>query len=97
MTIVARRGILNAAFTLKELRELFKIKSIKCDISSKENFDNLDLENTLKKLSRPRKRLTEFMFKLASEARTTEQEKTLTFAFLKTPLEILGKTKKFLE
>ncbi len=88
---MARRGILNAAFTIKEMRELFKIKSIKCDLNLKENFEDLDLEHILKNLSRPRKRLTEFMFKLASEERTQAQEKTLKFSFLKTPLEILGK------
>ena len=32
VSIVARRGILNAAFTIKELRELTKIESVQCDI-----------------------------------------------------------------
>lgn len=90
VTIVARRGILNAAFTIKELRELFKIKSIKCEISSQENFDNLDVDQILKKLSRPRKRLTEFMLKLSTQESNPEQDKTLTISFLRTPKEILG-------
>lgn len=89
VTIVARRGILNAAFTIKELRELTKIKSIKCDISVEENFKNLNIEQVLTKLSRPRKRLTEFMLKMTISS-DTSVTKTLKFAFLKTPVEILG-------
>lgn len=89
VTIVARRGILNAAFTIKELRELTKIKSIKCEISVEENFKSLNTEQILTKLARPRKRLTEFMLKMTNQ-NNNSVSKTLKFAFLRSPVEILG-------
>lgn len=93
VTIVARRGLINSAFTLKELRELTKIKSIKCGIEPNEDLKELD-KSFLSKLSRPRKRLTEFMLKMASAEPNPEQTKTLNFSFLNTPLEILGDKSK---
>ncbi len=88
VTIVARRGILNAAFTIKELRELSKINSLNFKICLNEEFNEIEV---LKKLSRPRKRLTEFMLKTAnSEQIDGNKKKTLNVVFLRTPLEILG-------
>ena len=89
VSIVARRGILNAAFTIKELRELTKIESVQCDIDL-QNFNEINVENILNRLSRPRKRITELMFSLAKQPQTTQKKKKLSFVFLKTPLEIVG-------
>jgi adrenodoxin-NADP+ reductase len=90
VAIVARRGILNAAFTLKELRELTKIESLVCQIDMK-HFEDIRVERILGKLARPRKRITEYMYKLAKEARgSTTNKKTISLEFLKTPLEIIG-------
>ncbi len=87
ISIVARRGILNAAFTIKELRELTKIESIDCRIDLKHFQDIARISN---KLSRPRKRLTEFMFNIANKPINTNSNKILELVFLKTPLEIIG-------
>lgn len=87
ISIVARRGILNAAFTIKELRELTKIESIDCRIDLKHFQDIARISN---KLSRPRKRLTEFMFNIANKPINTNCNKILELVFLKTPLEIIG-------
>lgn len=93
VSIVARRGILNAAFTLKELRELTKIESVKCKIDL-EYFKQVNIDTILDKLARPRKRITEYMYNIAkqsnTESTTIKNKKTIEFKFLKTPIEILG-------
>lgn len=89
VTIVARRGILNAAFTIKELRELTKIESIDCRIDPK-HFEDIHVDRILSKLARPRKRITEFMFNLANKPENANSNKKLNLVFLKTPVEILG-------
>lgn len=90
VTIVARRGILNAAFTLKELRELSKIDSVQCQIEPQQ-FKDVNIDVLLGKLARPRKRITEFMLSLSKKKTQNERaKKTVDFVFLKTPVEILG-------
>lgn len=91
VSIVARRGVLNAAFTIKELRELTKIESIDCVIDPK-NFEDIDIARTLGKLSRPRKRITEFMFNLSNKKTANSSNKKVNLVFLKTPKEILGQS-----
>jgi len=91
VSIVARRGVLNAAFTIKELRELTKIESIDCVIDPK-NFEDIDIARTLGKLSRPRKRITEFMFNLSNKKTANSSKKKVNLVFLKTPIEILGQS-----
>jgi adrenodoxin-NADP+ reductase len=94
VSIVARRGVLNAAFTLKELRELTKIESIVCRLE-RQQFDVINVESLLNKLARPRRRLTEYMYSLAkksAEEKISSQagKKVVEFVFLKTPTEIVG-------
>ena len=90
ITIVARRGILNAAFTIKELRELTKIGSIECQIDMA-NFEAIQIDKTLDKLARPRKRITEFMLKISQSNQTPSlSSKKLKIEFLKTPVRILS-------
>lgn len=92
VTIVARRGVLNAAFTLKELRELTKIESIQCKIDLKQ-FQDINIDHILNKLARPRKRITEYMYNLAKSSSSLPNDfnkKTINFMFLRTPVEILG-------
>lgn len=90
VSIVARRGVLNAAFTIKELRELTKIESLDCQIDPK-YFEEIDLDRNLNKLSRPRKRITEFMFNLSKKP-TSPNNKKINLVFLKTPIEVLGRS-----
>ncbi|EDV35556.1 uncharacterized protein Dana_GF12417 [Drosophila ananassae] len=58
--LVGRRGPLQAAFTIKELREMIKLPNV--DIRWRSN-DFSGIEEQLEKLQRPRKRLTELMLK----------------------------------
>ena len=91
VSIVARRGILNAAFTLKELRELTKIPTIRCHIDPG-HFRDICVEQTLTKLERPRRRLLEFMYNLSKQQQQpspeTATQKRIDFVFLRTPIEI---------
>ncbi|RNA27514.1 NADPH:adrenodoxin mitochondrial [Brachionus plicatilis] len=93
VSIVARRGVLNAAFTLKELRELTKLDSVECRLDA-ENFSHIDLENLLSKLARPRRRITEFLYNLSQQSQSSGPKKVIELKFLKTPLEILGNDHK---
>ena len=56
---VGRRGPLNVAFTIKELREMTKLNGVKTVIGSNGDFNGVSTEG----LPRPRKRLTELMLK----------------------------------
>ena len=89
--LIKRRGILNAAFTLKELRELTKIESVECQINHLQ-FNDIHIEQILSKLAKPRRRLTEFMYNLAQKkpSSTENKKKVVNFVFLRTPIEILG-------
>jgi adrenodoxin-NADP+ reductase len=66
VTIVARRGILNAAFTLKELREITKLETIDT-IFDVDDFKSINVDGLLTKFARPRRRLTEYMSKLVKK------------------------------
>lgn len=93
VSIVARRGVLNAAFTLKELRELTKLESVECRLNA-ENFSDLNLDELLTKLARPRKRITEFLYNLSKQSKSSTPKKVIELQFLKSPLEILGNENK---
>ena len=70
VTLVGRRGPLQVAFTIKELREMLHIP--KC----KPNFDKKDFQvprDVIKSLIRPRKRLTELLYKSAFDDPTSKQ------------------------
>lgn len=59
--LVGRRGPLQAAFTIKELREMLKLPNVST-IWRKTDFNGID-EQTVTKLQRPKKRITELMLK----------------------------------
>lgn len=59
--LVGRRGPLQAAFTIKELREMLKLPNVST-IWRKTDFDGIN-EKTVTKLQRPKKRITELMLK----------------------------------
>ena len=91
VSIVARRGVLNAAFTLKELRELSKIPGVVCRFDPRQ-FDEIRLGDIAARLPRPRRRITEYMASLAKESNSSSatKKKIIEFVFLRTPVEILG-------
>ncbi|CAH2267120.1 jg2859 [Pararge aegeria aegeria] len=63
--LVGRRGPLNVAFTIKELREQIKIKN--CNTIWRED-DFVGVADVVSNLARPRKRLTELMLKSLSDS-----------------------------
>ena len=88
--IVGRRSHVQASFTIKELRELSKLPSVKAilsqdDIDRGTNIANNEEINS----SRARKRITELMQSFHSEPSSGEKdEKNVHFRFLSAPKEI---------
>lgn len=90
MYLIGRRGPLQAAFTIKELREMLKLKN--CNTVWRPN-DFKDIGNdTIAKLARPRKRITELMLKSVQEQNESKNgNNVFNPIFLRSPIEILGK------
>lgn len=90
MHLIGRRGPLQAAFTIKELREMLKLKN--CNTVWRPN-DFKDIGNeTIAKLARPRKRITELMLKSVQEQNESKNgNNVFSPIFLRSPIEILGK------
>ncbi|KAI8512207.1 hypothetical protein Bbelb_088460 [Branchiostoma belcheri] len=92
--IVGRRGPLQTAFTIKELREMTKLPDCR-PVLDPADFNGL--EDKVKSLQRPRKRLTELLIKTAQTGGATVQEtqrldqatREWGLKFLRSPLEIL--------
>ena len=60
VVVIGRRGPLNVSFTIKELREMIKLNSVRTVINPN---DFEGVQEQLKNLERPRKRLTELLLK----------------------------------
>ncbi|XP_063983409.1 NADPH:adrenodoxin oxidoreductase, mitochondrial [Diachasmimorpha longicaudata] len=88
--MVGRRGPLQVAFTIAELREMTKLKSC-CTIWRPEDFARVS--DVVPSLVRPRKRLTELMLKNLSEQEGQPSGlKQFAPIFLRGPREIVGST-----
>ncbi|XP_065087921.1 NADPH:adrenodoxin oxidoreductase, mitochondrial [Ochlerotatus camptorhynchus] len=89
--LVGRRGPLQAAFTIKELREMLKLSNSATTWRSK---DLQDVEEVLPSLPRPRKRITELMLKSLSEQTNQEQDSTCSNKFqpifFRSPVNFIG-------
>lgn len=88
--LIGRRGPLQAAFTIKELREMLKLT--KCQTIWRQS-DFYGVEESLLKLARPRKRLTELMLKSLGEKPSENYINEFRPIFQRSPLEIIGNTK----
>lgn len=85
--LIGRRGPLEAAFTIKELREMLKLTN--CSTKWRRvDFDNVLPHIT--QLARPRKRLTELMVKSLNESCDSTNCKQFHPVFHRSPLEIHG-------
>lgn len=87
--MVGRRGPLQAAFTIAELREMTKLE--KCKVRWRaEDFEGV--RELVSNLPRPRKRITELMLKSVDESSKEDSayEKELLPIFLRGPSEFLG-------
>lgn len=92
--LVGRRGPLQVAFTIKELREQLKLKN--CRTIWKEN-DFADVEKMVPDLPRPRKRLTELMLKSLNEKQTMTNDSNIKYfkpVFFRSPNKFLVDDKK---
>nr|XP_020661971.1 NADPH:adrenodoxin oxidoreductase, mitochondrial isoform X1 [Pogona vitticeps] len=91
--LIGRRGPLQVAFTIKELREMINLPSARPVLSPA---DFKGLEEAIKDVPRPRKRLTELMAKTALEdpgeevaGRWASASREWSLKFLRSPLEVL--------
>lgn len=97
VVLVGRRGPLQVAFTIKELREMIKLPDSR-PILHKEDFESL--KDVSKDLPRPRKRLTELMVNTALNPTSTDDKlwarasREWELRFRLSPLEILSKASR---
>lgn len=84
--LIGRRGPLQTAFTIKELRELIKLPNTKT-VWRENDFDNV--KSLLPSLPRPRKRITELMLKSLSEPNNSYEKRFLPL-FCRSPLKFLS-------
>ncbi|XP_056126637.1 NADPH:adrenodoxin oxidoreductase, mitochondrial [Rhinichthys klamathensis goyatoka] len=85
--IVGRRGPLQIACTIKELREMVNLPDTRADMLLN---DFEGIAEALKDLPRPRKRLTELMMKAVKDGGDDRVEKCWGFRFFRSPVEILA-------
>jgi adrenodoxin-NADP+ reductase len=87
--LIGRRGPLQAAFTIKELREMLKLKN--CQTIWRET-DFTGIADKLADLQRPRKRITELMLKSLEESKSGgSAAKTFQPIFFRAPAAIHSK------
>ncbi|XP_076233204.1 NADPH:adrenodoxin oxidoreductase, mitochondrial-like isoform X2 [Calliopsis andreniformis] len=89
VSLIGRRGPLQAAFTIAELREILKLDGCKTYWCTN---DFVNVKEIVSTLPRPRKRLTELMLKSLEETPADIQTnaKELHPIFLRSPIEFLG-------
>ncbi|EEB17142.1 NADPH:adrenodoxin oxidoreductase, putative [Pediculus humanus corporis] len=91
--LIGRRGPLQIACTIKELREMIKMPGV-CTILDRNDF--VEIEKIIPGLGRPRKRLTELMYNTSIKNDMNNEmnnEKKFQIIFKRTPLELLGNGK----
>ena len=90
MQVVGRRGHAQAAFTIKELRELTKLDGVGC-VVRKEELDLGATEASLAELEsqRPKKRISDLLYKIADNAaEASKAAKQIELRFLLSPKEV---------
>lgn len=91
--MIGRRGPLQVALTIKELREMIRLPDCK-PLLSKDDFIGVD--KLIQDLPRPRRRLTELMYKTCMEPTEKDlkswesAQKSWSLKFCLSPLEIFG-------
>lgn len=85
--LVGRRGPLQAAFTIKELREMLKLPKVDT-MWREDNFEGV--REQIEKLPRPRKRITELMIKSLTESCPGSDNKKFFPVFFRNPLKVCG-------
>lgn len=89
--LVGRRGPLQAAFTIKELREMLKLR----DCQTKWNAEDFTgIPNIVQQLARPKKRIVELMLSSLNACSPHKASKYFIPKFLRTPLKFNGTSGK---
>lgn len=83
--LVGRRGPLQAAFTIKELREMLKLETVQT-IWRPDDF--VGVSEVVPKLQRPRKRITELMLKSLEEQTKPNSKKQFLPIFYRSPIKL---------
>lgn len=87
--MIARRGPLQAAFTIAELREMLKIPKTQT-IWRSADFEGIT-GDTVTSLPRPKKRITELMLKNLNEAKNfSSDDKQFHPIFFRSPIQVNG-------
>ncbi|XP_063513032.1 NADPH:adrenodoxin oxidoreductase, mitochondrial isoform X5 [Pongo pygmaeus] len=91
--LVGRRGPLQVAFTIKELREMIQLPGARPILDPA---DFLGLQDKIKEVPRPRKRLTELLFRTATEkpgpeeaVRQASASRAWGLRFFRSPQQVL--------
>uniref|UniRef100_A0A1B6KKK1 NADPH:adrenodoxin oxidoreductase, mitochondrial n=1 Tax=Graphocephala atropunctata TaxID=36148 RepID=A0A1B6KKK1_9HEMI len=87
VVLVGRRGPLQVAFTIKELREMTRLPNVRTEFIAGQ-MDNV--QPFLSKLARPRRRLTELMLQTAAASFPPQNDKLFQLMFLRSPLSFRG-------
>lgn len=93
--LIGRRGPLQAAFTIKELREMLKLPNVST-VWRKNDFSNIN-DQDVSKLPRPKKRITELMLKsVNTPIDSSSVKKYFSPIFFRSPknVESLGDDKR---
>ena len=90
--LVGRRGPLQAAYTIKELREMLKLPKV--DTIWRES-DFIGVKEQIEKLQRPKKRIAELMVKSLSEGKSEKQNRKFLPVFFHSPTQINTKSVDF--
>lgn len=89
--LMGRRGPLQAAFTIKELREMLKLPGVNT-VWRLDDFEGVTDE--VEKLARPRKRLTELMLKSVADHKSSEStNRQFCPIFNRSPINVNGSSK----
>ena len=86
VVVIGRRGPLNVSFTIKELREMIKLSAVQSVINPS---DFEGVQEQLKSLERPRKRLTELLLKTMKSDQGS-QEQAWELKLWRSPVSVLG-------
>merc|ERR1719331_2547856 len=86
VVVIGRRGPLNVSFTIKELREMIKLPAVQSVIKPS---DFEGVEEQLKSLERPRKRLTELLLKTMRSDHGS-QDQAWELKLWRSPVRVLG-------
>lgn len=88
--LVGRRGPLQAAFTIKELREMLKLPNCYTKWSAE---DFTDVPSMINSLARPKKRITELMLSSLKNNDDVNKERCFIPKFFRSPLQFHGDKK----